>query len=108
MGLSSSGSEAMSGMMEICGGADALAPRSSTPKSASVKALFRGIGLDCSVSVSAGTVKVGSSGGGVWDGQVLGDSMLSTTAFSSAFAFATCSLVAARGEAAAALYWDCV
>ena len=93
----------MSGMMEICGGADALASSSSVPKIASAKALFRRIGLDCSISVSAGTVKVGSSGGSVWDGWVLGDSMLSTTAFSRALAFAYCSLVVGREDVAGAV-----
>ena len=94
----------MSGMIEICGGADALASRSSEPNNASASALFLRIGLDCSMSATAGTVRAGSSGGSISGGCILGDSMLSTTAFSSAFAFATCSLVAARGDAAAA--WD--
>ncbi len=90
----------MSGMIEICGGTVALESRSSEPNSASASALLRRIGLDCSMSVRAGTARVVSSGGSTSGERLFGDSMLSTTAFRSAFAFATCSLVAARADAA--------
>ena len=101
---SSSGddNEPMSGMMEICGARDAAVCSSSAPNSASASALFRRMGLDCSISEEVGTARDDSSTGRDDGGGLLGDSMLSTTALRSAFAFAICSLVASRGDTATA------
>lgn len=75
--------------------------RSSTPKSASASALFRRIGLDCSVSAGAGTANEGSSAANASAGRGRGDSILCTTALSNALAFATWSFAEGRDDVTA-------